>query len=172
MTLRHGCYDIQDLNEAINRQVNSKTDANTLKFVANNSLISVDIFTQNHTVSFNCTNSMGSLLGYSKRRVLSPMTWYHSDQIVNINPITMLHLTCNIIQNSYENEKESHILASFTLDSETGYLMTYSPSNPIFLPLNTTTITKIVCCLINDDGEIIDLNNERLCVVLHIRRRN
>jgi hypothetical protein len=114
--------------------------------------------------------SIGELLGFStETKVLEPNKTYSGDKTVTILKVDSIDVTCNIIQGSYRNGENHHILHTFYPTVAPGYKIVERPQNLVYLPLNTSFISDIVLNILDQDGNHIDFRGEGITIRLHIK---
>jgi hypothetical protein len=114
-------------------------------------------------VDFTKPNSLNTLLGF-KPAVYSRAEQYTSDDIIKITLTNDIDIHCDLItSNSYVNGKNKPILYSVSAYSvPVGAKIIVSEINPIFLPINTTTIDSIRFQILDDKGKLLNFNGENI----------
>ncbi|KYN22268.1 hypothetical protein ALC57_05331 [Trachymyrmex cornetzi] len=124
-----------------------------------------------YRINFTTPNNIGSLLGYSKSRVLQPNKWHASDKPVNIMNVTILRIECNITAGAYNNDKPAHTIHEFAVNVPPGYKLSDTPTHVIYLPVVARNVTDITIRIVDQNGQLINLRGEEISIRLHIRRR-
>lgn len=164
--LKTGSYEITD----IDRELQSLLGKNMIELKANNNNLRSEIKCK-YFIDFSQPGSIGELLGFPiTTPLLEPNVLHSSPLTVNINKINALNITCNIIQGSYKDGSDGHILHTFFPSVPPGFKIIEKPHNLIYLPLNTTHISDIVLNVLDQDGNYVDFRGELITARLHIRR--
>lgn len=88
----------------------------------------------------------------------------------------VLRVECNLIQGSYVNGKDMHILHEVTFDQSGRrppgkFKVLHTPRHLIYLPINTKgLLNTLVIRLLDHKGEPFDLGSSTTTVRLHLRR--
>lgn len=122
-------------------------------------------------VYFNRPNSIGSLLGFSKRE-LEANHLHSSDLPVNINKVDVIRIESNITTGAYINGKLVHTLHEFYPMVEPGYKIVEVPKNIIYLPVNVKKLTSLTIKITDQNGNLIDFRGENIIVRLHLCHDN
>ncbi|CAH1106673.1 unnamed protein product [Psylliodes chrysocephalus] len=136
-----------------------KTNHNTLKCEIKS----------NKTIHFEKPKSIASLLGFEKKK-LSAFQTHESKYPININKVNSICIDCNIVRNSYNNNKSVHTVHMFFPRVPPGYKIIQVPTNVIYLPINTKYIDEIVIKIVDQDGNLINFKQEVVTVRLHLRK--
>lgn len=136
---------------------------------ANNNTMKSEIFCS-FRVNFTKECNVGSLLGFSRDRILSPGEWYESDQPVNIISINMLRIECNMTGGSYNNSKPVHTIHEFSTRVPPGYKISETPSRVIYLPIVGRVIDNLTIRIVDQNGLPVDFRGEEITARLHVRR--
>jgi hypothetical protein len=171
--LRKGCYDIRDIENAVNKQLNillGKQGAEREVLIKPDlTTMSVNIYSKTMPISFDVPNSIAPVLGYNIKHVVAPGSWEESDSTVQISDITAIRVLCNVIGNSFENDRISTIIHEIYDLCDPGYRFDAVLSNPIYYPVNVREINDLTCKLVNENNKLVDLNGEQLSIRLHLR---
>lgn len=169
-----GSYEIGDINNFIQKKlidINKKRKnlvrKSEIKLVANNNTLKCEILSSD-VIDFSKPNSIGSLLGFSKKKLESNIL-HESDLYVDINKVNAIRVECNIIDGTYINNQSAHILHEFSIKVSPGYKIIEVPSNVIYLPVNVRRITSLSLKFIDQDGRIINFRGEKITVRLHLK---
>lgn len=139
----------------------------TLSLKANNNTLRCEIKC-NKNIDFTQKDSIGSLLGFKKERLLK-IHKHISEEPVNIFTINCIQIECNLIANSYANNSQVHILHSFYPLSPPGFKIIEQPANIIYLPINTRFISEIVVKISDQHGKLVNFKKELITVRLHLK---
>ena len=129
-----------------------------------------------HYVDFNIENSLSSVLGFERKEYRKKM-YHKSKSIVHVcNPIKSIKVLCNIVQDSFINQRSSHTIYEFFSPSikekSKGYEnIIENPPYLAYYSLNTTVINSINIRLVDQDLKPIHTSNSnKISIVLHIKR--
>lgn len=165
VVLQTGSYEIQDINRELQIQLGEKN----IELKANNNLLRTEIKSKFY-IDFTQANSLGSLLGFPKTTpILKPNTIHIGSENVNIVKVNTINITCNLIQGSYKDGVNQHIIHTFYPAVAPGFKIVEKPHNLVYLPLHTTHISDIELNVLDQDGNIIDFRGESISVRLHIK---
>lgn len=173
IVLPKGAYEITDIERYIQRQLigtfaKEEEKKKLFSLEPNNNTIKCEVRSDTFTIRFDKENSIGKLLGFSKR-ILESKVLHQSDLPVQILKVSSIRVECNIISGSFYNSIPSHTLYEFPLDVDPGYAINKDPQNVIYLPLNVTTIHNITLTLIDQDGRPIDFQGELVIIRLQLK---
>lgn len=135
-----------------------KTNHNTLRFEIKS----------NKKIHFDKENSIASLLGFNKQK-LSANKLHISDFPINISKVNSICIECNLITNSYSNERSVHILHMFYPNVPSGFRIIEKVSNVIYLPINSNYIDEITVKIVDQDGNCVNFKGEIITVRLHLK---
>jgi len=157
-----GNYEIEELGNFI------KTEA--AKFLVDFQLV-VHKSTMKVEMSCNATVvlplSIGKILGF-QQNVYTPGS-HTSERTPQITSINVINVECNIITGSYRNGKRSLSIYSFYPDIPMGYKLIERPTNLLFLPVHVREISNITLRLTNQEGSLVDFNEEEVTIHLILR---
>lgn len=125
LIIPEGTYDLYDIAEyletnIIDCEIKIKPSNNTLKCYLYCS----------ERVNFTANNSIGHLLGFQNTK-LEPNKWYESMNPVNILPVSVIRIECDLVQGSYINGSPSHVIHEFVPDVSPGHRYIEIPKNII-----------------------------------------
>ena len=178
ISLDKGSYEIQAINDEIQRKMIGNGDFNTNNNEAYITILPhisqlksiVQISHNSYMVDFNVENSIGSLLGFNTTSSIG-YGYNKSQNIVDITKVNLVLVNTDIISGSYVNGSESPAIYSFDPNKVSpGYKIDEKP-NPslIYYPINRKKIHDIRVWLTDQDSKPIDLRCERVIVKLHIQ---
>jgi hypothetical protein len=160
-----GSYEIDDICKFIQ----SNLGKDNINIQGNNNTLKTEI-TSKFYIDFSKDHSVGSLLGFpAKTPVLEANVPHVSVNTVSIITLNTIDITCNIIQGSYRDGENRHILHTFYPSVPPGFKIIERPQNLVYLPLNTSYISDIVLNVLDQDGNIVDFRGEIITVRLHIK---
>ncbi len=171
--LEEGCYDIEDINNKIAKELSQVNNNYGTQLTFSVRIDPVDFRTYikcNGILQFNTPYSIAPVFGFKKIRCGPFHEARRSDKAVNLNTINSIKVLCNIAHGSFNNQLQSHSIYEFFPSGRTGTKVVQSPSNLIYYRLNKTDINLITVQLVDQNNNPIDNFNEKLSVVLHIKR--
>lgn len=164
-SLPTGSYEIDNINKVLQNHMGELN----IQVVGNNNTMKAEI-TSKYYIDFTKQHSIGQLLGFSSNNeILEPNKTYTGDSTVSILKVNTIDVTCNIIQGSYRNGVNNHILHTFYPSVAPGYKIVEKPQNLVYLPLNTSFISDVVLNILDQDGDHIDFRGEYITVRIHIK---
>jgi hypothetical protein len=174
LCLRPGCYEIEDVINEIKYQLKIKTNSEQQKN------IDLDMWVDKHDfrcnikcdslIYFPVTNSLASVLGFTQSTYENAKHGIRSEKAVNINSVNSIKVICDIAQGSFNNNDPSHSIYEFFPTVESGAKIVQSPSNLIYYPILNSTIDSIRVNLVDQENNPIQNFEEKLTIVLHIKR--
>lgn len=163
-----GAYEINSLLDAMKREI-LKEDEDaviTTEFDMNTAKV---IIRTNRKLSFNVSNSLGTILGYGEKDLPADYNSI-SDSPVQILKVNAICIDCNIAASSYLNGRPVHIIHQFFPTVSPGYKIVETPLNTIYYPVTLRTINNITVRIIDQEGELVNFLNEMRTVRLHLRK--
>lgn len=166
VTLPTGSYEIEDIYNYLAKSLNSVN----LKVQINKNTLKCDIFCD-EDIDFRPNNSIGRLLGFSKR-VLIRNQLHTSDQLVDIIRINAIRVECDIISGSYINNASSHTIHEFYPTVSNGYKIVEVPKNVIYLLVTVDSIRTLTIKIVDQNNRMVNFRDERITVRIHIKKNN
>lgn len=162
-----GTYEINEINQCIRNQLSDDKIHFTLK--ANNNTLKCEI-ESGYEIDFTPKDSLGSLLGFSRRRILAPNVPHESDLPVQIVKVVNIRIDCDLTTGAYRNNQLVHTIFEFAVTSQPGCSINCEPSHIIYLPVTAKTgIERITLCVLDQDGDPVDFQNEKVVVRLELK---
>lgn len=173
LTIPSGAYEITEINNYIQEQLpSSKADEGdrnpSVTIRANNNTLKSEIYST-VPIDFTPADSIGSILGFSKRK-LQPNVNHISDLSVNIIKVISIKIECNITGGAYCNYEKVHTLYEFDVNVEPGYRLTKEPTNVIYLPVVTNHIDNITLKIVDQDGDLVNFQQEKIVIRLELKK--
>lgn len=161
--------EVGEQRERVSSSGDSKESSEFVKIIANHNTLRCEI-KGTQEIHFDKPNSLAKLFGF-KNRKLSANKKHISDYPININKVNAICCECNLVTNSYSNNKPSHILHMFYPVVPPGYKVVETPTNVIYLPINTRYLDEIIIKIVDQDGNLVNFNRELITVRVHLRRQ-
>jgi len=179
LTLSKGSYELQAINDEIQRQMIINGDYDNVKneyYITISANVSelksiINITNESYLVDFRIENSIGPTLGFSSPSSHIGYGYNKSEEIVNITKVNSVLVNINIISGSNVNGNQSPVIYSFNPNKVSpGYKIDERP-NPklIYYPVNTLAINSIRIWLKDQNNNPIDLRGETVTISLHLR---
>lgn len=165
ITIPTGSYEIEDIELYLKEVLASKNITISLK-PNNNTLCS--IIKCSHQVDFRPNNSIGSLLGFTKR-LIAPNTVESSDLPVTILKVNSLRVECSITSGAYINGQKVHTIHEFFPAVPPGFKIIEVPSHIIYLPITVRNIDHLEIRIVDQDGDLVNFRGEVITIRLHIK---
>lgn len=164
LKLPTGSYDLYDICDYLESNL---TDCE-IKIRPSNNTLKCSLFCS-EIVNFDIANSIGSLLGFSKSK-LDPNKWHESDNPVNILPVSIIRIECDLILGSFTNGLPSHTIHEFVASVPSGYKYIEVPRNVIYFPINKINISSITIKVVDENGNLVNFREEEIHLRIHLRK--
>lgn len=197
ITIPVGSYELEDIDFFLNSSLRDIDESIYLIIEANNNTLKTEI-TSSMDIDFSQPNSIGKLLGFSKRKLeVNSTEYYNTNQnlendksvevmIVDVNSlnttklfesdlpthitnVNTIRIESNLTTGSFINNTSNHTIHEFPLDVPPGYKINEKPQNVIYLPVNCQQINNITIRILNQDGELINFRGEKITLRLHFK---
>lgn len=177
-----GCYELEDINTFLKRELrmehlNSpltdddkiKMDNEALTLYGNRHTLMAEI-TSRYSVDFTKPNNIGTILRFTGIKT-EPFVRAISNRPVKILKVQVYQVSCNLITNSYEGDRESHVIYEFFPSVAPGYKINQVPNQLIYYHLPSRLIHEIEVRLTDQDDNLLNFRGEVIHLRLHIRPR-
>ena len=159
-----GTYDLHDISDYLENNLNDCE----IKIKPNSNTLKCSLFCTK-TVNFDTESTIGSLLGFPKTKLVANK-WHESTNPVNILPVSVIRIECDLVLGSYVNGLPSHIIYEFVPNISPGHRYIEVPKNIIYFPINRRNISSVTIKIVDENGEHIDFRGENIQLRLHLRR--
>lgn len=170
--LEFGCYEFTDITKYISDEIKKiNLELNTdvvLDLWVDTKILKCKILC-NYKIDLNVENSLASVLGFEKITLESNIL-HTSSNILNINSVNTIKITCNIAKGSFHNGKSSHTVYEFSPNVNIGRKLIEKPNNLIYYPLTTNIIDSISVELLDQDYRPLYNLGDKITIILHIKR--
>ena len=112
---------------------------------------------------------MHELLGFKRKRIFQGIGRYVAGGIVNIVNVTQLIFNCNITTSNYINGKEMPFLYNCGIDVPVGYRLSRELTDISYKKLTTSQTSRIRIWILDQDGALVNLQNDDLVVTLSFK---
>lgn len=135
----------------------------------NNNTLKCEIFHPTFDIDFRPENSLADLLGFS-HRLLKAGEVHKSDLPVNIVKVRTIHIDSNITQGAYYNDRPSHSIYEFPINSDPGFAIDEVPRNLIYLPIDRTDISNITLQVLDQNSNLVNFRGEEIIIRLELKK--
>ena len=177
----HGCYELDDLEQFLIKEMRHLHEKNPLPETAPKALREKLIYLKGkrqtlkaviylrYKIDFSPENSIAPLLGFNPVK-LEAFKKHESDNLVSIMSVESIRLECNVISGSFSNGKPMHTLYEFFPDVPPGFKIVENPANVIYLPVTTKTIDNVEIRICDQNSKLLNLRGETSIALLHFRK--
>jgi hypothetical protein len=143
-----------------------KKDKDFFKTSLEDGKVTIDITKSAYSIDFSKQNTLANVFGFSNK-VLT--TGKHiSENKFNSNTIDNVFIWCNLIDDSYLNNRKTNSIYRFRLDNEQNPLINIEPRQIIYHKLANRP-NKIILKLVDINNNLIEFDNINLFVELNMR---
>lgn len=164
VSIPDGCYTLQDLEYFLQ----SVLGIDNISIKAN-SVTSTCELQCTEEVDFSAEDSLHNILGFSKINKLVKNMLHTSVLPVEILKVRMLRVDCNIVSDSYHEHELGHTLHIFPIKVPPSFGINENPHHTTYLPVNLSHIHTIRLKILDQDGEFVDFNGEKIIVRLELK---
>ena len=173
ITITDGQYGVSDLNSFIKSAITSLGDDPTQITIAGNfNSLKVDItILGSYTVTFDGITGLGKILGFGEGIIVAGVNSSTSQPNIS-NSVDAVQIKTSLVQaaSSLINDVQSTAIYQFVPKSGPGTNLSGEISSPIYLPMsNLGTIHSAGFQICDNNGNLLDLNNESVSLVFHIK---
>lgn len=165
-----GSYELQGIIDLLNQKIHANDPTANIIITPNKQTAKVTL-TTNRKINFQVENSIGSLFGFDKQ-VLIADAIHHAHSQIKILKVNSICIDCNIAIGSYLNDKPVHIIHQFFPTVPIGFKIVESPLTILYFPVSVKTINNITVKVVDQNGQLINFQNEEITVRLHLRRKH
>jgi len=162
-----GLYELDDLISELELNVWYNLSHTTI--VVHKTALKMKIFSE-WKLDFTKDNSIGQIIGFSKRIILPGETAYNNLP-VTISTINTIKIDCNLVSANIEDFKRNvHTLYDFPLDPTKAGGKVIKEPNPIcYFTTNTDKIYDLVIKITDQHNNLLDLHGELVNLTLDFR---
>lgn len=164
ITIPIGCYETQDIIDYIKSVL---PEYIKLDITINERTLRCEIKCS-HWISFYLDSSVGGVLGF-QNQVLEPKVKHVGRTIVKIFKVNGIRVECNITSGAYVNSQSQHTIHQFYPNVPSGYKIVEVPNHVIYMPVTVQSIHDIQLRIVDQDGDLVDFQEEVITVRLHLR---
>lgn len=165
-----GSYEIDDINDYIQKKVSETLPENLFEIRANYNTLKciIDIKVPDLKIHFRYPTSLKDVLGFQPI-MIEGIAEHEGINTVNILKVNSILVNCNIIQGSYLNNSQRPILYNFFPNVPPGYKIVEKPNAIVYLPVTQNVIDDIKIWLTDQDRNPLNLRGEVVTIRLHLR---
>lgn len=163
-----GSYEINNLIEVLQEKIKKEDDKANIKFTFNAHTSKVTI-TSERDIYFYLANSIGPVLGFNKMTVKA-FNETEGESPIEILKVNTICVDCNIATGSFLNGQPVHIIHQFFPAVSPGYKIIETPLNTIYYPITLKRINNITLRIIDQNGDLVNFQNEVRTIRLHLRK--
>lgn len=176
INIPEGAYELKEINKFLQDQIGSFEDGKSnikkqrIELIPDLTTGKCKMILNNIEVDFTSENSLNSLLGFENKKY---NTGFHlSEKIMDIIDIDTINIYCDLIYGGYSVDGiKNQIIYSFpSFSVPVGYKIIQFPNNLIYYQINKKTIDQIYFKIIDQKGNLISFNNQRINMNFHLRQ--
>lgn len=166
ITIPVGSYEIAGIGAYLEKELSNRDLQ--IHLIANTNTMKCKIVS-NVFIDFTKPGSIGSILGFSKRKLKASQT-HSSDKIVNIQTLNSVRIDCDLTTGSFHNGKSTHTIYEFSPSVDPGYKIMEQPKHLIYMPVTRRRISEVNISIVDQDGKWVDFRGEKITCRIHIKR--
>lgn len=171
ISLPTGSYEISDINKYITKELKQNHPSVTFELLANNNTLKSEIRCS-EKLDFSQPSNIGSLLGFTERKILDANKWHSSPSQVSINKVDVIRITCNIVRGSYRDGVEGHVLHEFYPLVGPGFKIVEIPKSIIYLPIfKQNSLSEFTIRLEDQEAHLVNFRGENINLRVYIREK-
>lgn len=160
INIPNGAYEINEINDYVEKQldkiiINSK---NVFSIKPQNTTGKSQISIKDPILRIILSDNLKKILGFNNKELIIGENI--SDNFVNILSVNIINVEVSIIEGSTINGVKNPVIYSFFPDVQFGFKIIKEINNPFFLPTSNKTIARINIKLTDQDGKLLENNNE------------
>jgi len=171
-----GLYPVQDINALLlaSLKENSLVDTDDtpgIEILGNANTNRVDIVINNFStfdfqVDLSATDNLSSYFGFTEKIVSASESGTLKP---NLNPADLWKVHCNIVQEGFDGNTMSKVIASFIPNTTPHSSFIYTPQHLSFHRVDTTRFTSINIRITDENDNDLDFGDEETIVELRMR---
>ena len=180
-----GAYEVKDINETIQRQLNDKYSIPIGTSDRPHSLIEIQAniptgravlkLKQGTKIDFTHPKSFNSMLGFDSKEYSAAYNVAENSANINLGR-SVINIKSDLINSGYisTNYKEMEVkniifsIPTFTVPS--GHKIIETPTNPEYLPIIKHLLTGIHLRIVDEDDQLYDFMGDKVIIKLHIKQ--
>lgn len=177
ITIPQGCYEVADIKQIM---LDSMVEAYVQKIFGTDApMPQLELFVNpvtnrvrlhsNYNIDFGVPRNFAKILGFLVKKYEANKR-YDAPLRVDINPSPTISVECSIASGAIRNGVITHGIYQFVSDVAPGYMLSLSPTNIIYHPINSYIIDNIILKLVDTRGNLIDFSGENITIRLHLKR--
>ena len=166
--LNPGAYELKEIDSELKKRINIEgaisiqPQLSTGKIILN--------LGENIQIDFTRENSIRELLGFNKNIYKAKIN-HIGENLAKITNITDINIECDLVNGNYSNGILDNILYSFPANTvPLGYKFIERMNPPNYLPISKKSISDIYIRIIDQDGNLINFNGEKINLYLHLKQ--
>lgn len=170
VNLQSGFYTVKGIAQAIYTLISDLgDDPESILMKGNTFTNRVEISLLNgYSIDFRVSNNMGQLLGFQNQVVAGNQLHVAPNDADMTLGVSTYFINIDLIENSYINGTKSPAIVAFQFGGSPNTLYTLNNFMKIYLPLNNNRIQSFNVWITDNNGKVVDFNNEQHSFTFHI----